>query len=109
MKKNSRLVYSTDKGRIKPEDESPPLSRRANDGVIRISRETKGRNGKGVTLITGFDLDTEALKEMAKSLKNLCGTGGTVKDGSIEIQGDQRDKILAYLKEKGFEAKRAGG
>lgn len=109
IKKSSHLVYSTDQGRIKPpiEDEAA-TSRPASDGIIRLARETKGRSGKGVTLISGFDLDTEALKEMGKTLKQLCGTGGTVKDGVIEIQGDQRDKILAWLTEKGFKAKRSG-
>lgn len=108
MKKNSQLVYSTDQGRIKPQDDTP-AARPTADGVIRIGKETKGRNGKGVTVVNGFDLDDEALKEMGKTLKQLCGTGGTVKDGTIEIQGDQRDRILTWLTDKGFKAKRAGG
>ncbi len=108
MKKNSRLVYSTDQGRIKPEDEdaSTPES---SDGIVRVSRETKGRNGKGVTLVSGLGLAPNELKAFAKKLKQVCGTGGTAKDGRIEIQGDKREKILEYLEKAGYKAKRAGG
>lgn len=107
-KKNSRLVYSTDQGRIK-QDDTPDPSAKLGDGKVRVSRETKGRKGKGVTLISGFALTEGEIKTLGKTLKQLCGTGGTVKDGVIEIQGDQRDKIVAYLLEKGFDAKKAGG
>lgn len=107
MNKNSRLVYSTDQGRIKPEKDNQ--TRSAGDGIVRIHRETKGRKGKGVTLVKGFDLEDKALKDMGKALKQVCGTGGTIKDGVIEIQGDHRDKILAYLLDKGITAKIAGG
>ena len=87
MPNNSRLVYSTDRGRIKPanaEDEATPEG----DGIARLRWETKGRKGKGVTVITGLALDHDALKDLAKQLKQYCGTGGSVKNGSIEIQGD---------------------
>ncbi len=76
---------------------------------MRVSRETKGRNGKGVTIVSGLGLAPDALKTFAKKLKQVCGTGGTAKEGRIEIQGDQREKILEYLKKEGYEAKRAGG
>jgi translation initiation factor 1 len=81
----------------------------AGDGVVRVSRETKGRKGKGVTLITGIPLAGSDLKAYAKQLKARCGTGGTVKEGVVEIQGDQRDILVPLLKEKGWTVKRAGG
>lgn len=108
MNKDSRLVYSTDVGRIKADDKAKP-SISSGDGIVRLSRETKGRKGKGVTLISGFALSAEEIKQMGKTLKQLCGTGGTVKEGVIEIQGDQRDKIMEYLKVQGFTTKRVGG
>jgi translation initiation factor 1 len=79
------------------------------DGVVRVSRETKGRKGKGVTLVTGVPLDADELPGLAKRLKNLCGAGGTVKDGVIEIQGDHRDRIVAELQGRGWTVKRSGG
>jgi translation initiation factor 1 len=79
------------------------------DGIVRIHRETKGRKGKGVTLLTGIPLPAEELKTLAKSLKQKCGTGGTVKDGVIEIQGDQRQLLLAELQKLGWKVKLAGG
>lgn len=79
------------------------------DGVIRIRLERKGRGGKAVSLIEGLTLNETALKDLSKDLKKLCGTGGSVKDGVIEIQGDHRDKLVSILKNKGFSAKKAGG
>ena len=79
------------------------------NGAVRVSRETKGRKGKGVTLVSGLPLGADELLALARKLKQLCGTGGTVKDGVIEIQGDHRDKILAELHKAGFQAKKAGG
>jgi translation initiation factor 1 len=76
---------------------------------VRIERQTKGRKGKGVTLITGIPLNDEELKTLAKSLKQKCGSGGTVKNGIIEIQGDHRDQLLPLLTEKGWNVKKAGG
>jgi translation initiation factor 1 len=104
---SSRLVYSTDKGRITA-SEAPP-NRAQGDGIVRLARDSKGRGGKGVTLITGLDLDDEGLKQLAKELKNLCGTGGTVKAGVIEIQGEQREKLKPLLEAKGYRVKIAGG
>lgn len=110
MTKNSRLVYSTETGRIKPLDPKVATqSNRESDGIVRLKRESKGRGGKGVTLVTGLPSDAEALKQLAKELKQLCGTGGTVKEGILEIQGEQRDKIKLYLEKKGFVVKIAGG
>lgn len=105
--KNSRLVYSTDTGRIKDEKPAPALPQ--GDGIVRIRRETAGRNGKGVTTISGVLLEEAKLKDLAKALKVLCGTGGAVKAGVIEIQGDQRDKLKAELERRGFTVKLAGG
>ncbi len=80
----------------------------ANDGVVRLMRETKGRKGKGVTLINGLPLDAAALKKIAKSLKQKCGSGGSVKNGVVEIQGDHRDILEKELKILGYKVKRAG-
>lgn len=116
MKKNSRLVYSTDakacpkcnnrldKCKCNNTKQSQP-----NDSVIRISRQTKGRKGSGVSLITGIPLEGKDLKILAKQLKTKCGSGGTVKDGIIEIQGDHRQTLLDELKKKGWTVKLAGG
>jgi protein-tyrosine phosphatase len=77
--------------------------------VVRLGRETKGRRGKGVTTVSDVPLDEAGLLEMATNLKDRCGTGGTVKDGVIEIQGDQRDRLAAVLEGMGFRVKRVGG
>ena len=105
--KNSRLVYSTESGRIKEEKITPTIPK--GDGIVRIRRETAGRNGKGVTTITGIPVDEAELKNIAKALKQTCGVGGSVKDGVIEIQGDQREKIKADLEKRGYTVKLAGG
>lgn len=81
----------------------------ASDGVVRVRRETKGRNGKGVTVIIGAPLDTDGLAQLAKQLKAKCGSGGTVKEGNIEIQGDHCDLVMAELNKLGWTVKRAGG
>ena len=118
---NSRLVYSSSQGCICPKCEkyfehcsckqssqqsSAPAK---NDGIVRVGRETKGRRGKGVSLVTGVPLAGEELKKLAKELKQKCGTGGTVKDGVIEIQGDHRDTLIELLQARGWVVKRAGG
>ncbi len=82
---------------------------RKNAPVIRVGRETKGRRGKGVTMVFDVPLDAAGLLELATKLKNRCGTGGTVKDGVIEIQGDQRDRLPIVLEEMGYRVKRVGG
>jgi translation initiation factor 1 len=105
--KLTRLVYSTDQGRITEEPAKP--STPTGDGIVRLRRETAGRNGKGVTTISGVLLEEGPLKDLAKALKTLCGVGGTVKDGVIEIQGDQREKLKAELEKRGFTVKLAGG
>lgn len=114
---NSKPVYSCESGRLCPQcgkaikqcacrkNSSAPKG----DGIVRIQRETKGRKGKGVTLITGVPLAGEELKTLAKALKQKCGTGGTVKNGVIEIQGDHRDLLLNELQQKGWTVKKAGG
>lgn len=101
------LVYSTETGLI--EQDEPKAQRPKGDGIVRIQRETKGRKGKGVCVITGLDLDDAPLKLLAAELKKTCGCGGSVKDGNIEIQGDVREKIKAYLEKKGMKVKLAGG
>ena len=76
------------------------------DGIVRVSRETKGRRGKAVTVIAGVPLDHDRLLKLAKELKQKCGSGGTVKDSVIEIQGDHRDKLMEELKQRGYTVKR---
>ena len=104
--KQSRLVYSTDVGRIQEGEQPQTLS---GDGTVRIRRETKGRKGKGVTTVSGIELPEAELKTLAKQLKQKCSTGGTVKSGVIEIQGDHRDLLRAELEKLGHKVKLAGG
>lgn len=116
-RKQGGLVYSTEVGRVCPGCQQAVAECRckqssavpAGDGVVRVSRETKGRKGKGVTLVTGVPLAGEALASLAKMLKARCGSGGTVKDGVIEIQGDHRDALVPLLEAKGWTVKRSGG
>lgn len=112
------LVYSTETGRMCPACRQPvarcvcgepKAASGSADGIVRVSRETKGRAGKGVTLIKGLTLDPAALAELGKRLKAACGAGGTVKDGTIEIQGDHRDRVVEQLSREGWPVKRAGG
>lgn len=106
------VVYSTDGGRIRPRpDEKHTLGEptKKSDGVVRIMRDRKQRGSKTVTVITGIPASEEALTQLAQQLKKLCGSGGTVKDGIIEIQGDHRDKIQAKLTGMGYKVKLAGG
>lgn len=105
---SNRLVYSTETGRIK-ESKTPPSPLPMGDGIVRIRRETAGRKGKGVTTISGLPLATEPLKVLVKELKQACGTGGSIKDGVVEIQGDMREKIKTELENRGFTVKLAGG
>ena len=121
MKKNSAndapVVYSSEFGRICPGCGKPvkgcicrkSASAPPGDGVVRVRRESKGRGGKTVMVITGLPLDAAALTALAGELKKSCGCGGTCKDGVIEIQGDHGEQILAGLAKRGYKAKRAGG
>ena len=118
---NSRLVYSTESGRICPECQKPapectckkkpskaqPVFRQ--DGIVRIRREVKGRKGKTVTVIFGFQPGQTDLNALAKQLKQQCGAGGSVKDGVITIQGDHRVTVLKLLEAQGHKVKLAGG
>lgn len=101
------LVYSTEKGRIIPE--KMQSDRPKGDGIIRIQRQTSGRKGKGVCVITGLDLDDKSIVSLASELKRRTGCGGSVKDGIIEIQGDHRDQLKQILEQKGFTVKFSGG
>ena len=110
------LVYSTDAGRMCPACRQPVAAcvcgqkaLPAGDGIVRVSRETKGRAGKGVTLVKGLALDAAALTALAKQLKAACGSGGTVKDGVIEVQGDHVERVAEWLRKEGRVVKRAGG
>lgn len=100
------LVYSTDSGRISQQKEK---SVTPSDGFARVRRETKGRKGKGVVVISGLGLDNKALKELAKKLKKTCGSGGSVVDETIEVQGDKREVIQQVLEKAGFKVKFTGG
>jgi len=104
---DNRVVFSTEQGRIPPEKEEQSVPQ--GDGIVRIRRETKGRKGKGVSVIEGLGLPEKELKSLAKELKKRCGTGGSVKDFAIEIQGDQREVCKEYLEKKGFRVKFSGG
>jgi len=116
-KSATRAVYSTDGGRLCHQCHRPvsgcickdaaPASQ--GDGIVRIRRESKGRGGKTVTLIHGVPLASAPLKDLAKKLKKRCGVGGSVKEGVIETQGDQRDTCKAVLEGLGFQVKLAGG
>jgi translation initiation factor 1 len=111
------LVYSSEFGQMCPRcnhpvgkcicQQKPSLPK--GDGIVRLKRETKGRKGKGVTLITGLPLDDDGLKKLAKALKQKSGSGGSVKNGIIEIQGDHRDMLEKELTGLGYKVKRAGG
>lgn len=104
---NSRLVYSTDGGLIKEQASPQSASPFPADGVVRIRRETKGRKGAGVISIHGVPADQQ--KTIATLLKKKCGTGGGLKEGVIEIQGDKRDLIRSELEKAGFTVKQVGG
>jgi len=118
---NSRLVYSTESGKICSSCQKPvskytckkkkPRSQTniKYDGIIRIQREVKGRKGKTVTTLSGFLITDAELKNLATRLKRRCGTGGSVKDGVIIIQGDHRDTLVVELKNQGFNVKISGG
>lgn len=112
------LVYSTEAGRMCPDCRQPQAacvckqvaaSQVLGDGVVRVQRETKGRGGKAVTVVRGLPLDATALTELAKKLKAACGSGGTVKDGVVEVQGDHVARVMSWLQAQGYKPKKAGG
>jgi translation initiation factor 1 len=117
LKNLGALVYSTETGRTCPDcrkaialcicKQVKPVA--AGDGFIRVSRETKGRGGKTATVAKGFTIENDVLTVLSKKLKSACGSGGTVKDGAVEIQGDHVEKVMALLQADGFKVKRAGG
>jgi translation initiation factor 1 len=112
------LVYSTEGGRMCPACRKPvpqcicgtqASTVLRGDGVARVSRETKGRGGKVVTIVRGVEADAATLAALGKQIRTLCGSGGTVKDGVIEVQGDHCERVIAFMKEAGWAVKRAGG
>ena len=113
------FVYSSEEGRLCPHCGRPVAEcvcaterrqrRPGAGGTVRVSRQTKGRKGRGVTVVTGLPLSEAELAELGADLKRRCGSGGTVKAGSIEIQGDHRDLIVAELTARGWQARRTGG
>lgn len=115
--KNAGLVYSSERGRTCPFCGYPikecicrlPGTPPKGDGFVRVRREAKGRGGKEVIVIQGVPLAPAPLAELAKELKKSLSTGGSVKDGNIEIQGDHRTKIVALLEQRGWKVKLAGG
>lgn len=122
----SRLVYSTDSGRVCPACGQPvahctckataaaqartrQVGSGKADNIVRVQLDTKGRKGKGVTVVNGVPLADDALAQLGKQLKAQCGAGGTVKDGVIEVQGDHREVVMAALQKLGYTVKRVGG
>jgi translation initiation factor 1 len=110
---NGGLVYSTDGGRMCPGCRQPvasctckAASAPVGDGIARVSRQSKGRGGKTVTLVKGLALDPVALAALGKQLRTACGSGGTVKDGVLEVQGDHVERIVDELGKQGYKAKR---
>ncbi len=114
---NSELVYSTEFNNTCPKCNKPlkkcvckkQNAQQKKDGIVRVGRETKGRKGKGVTTVSGLPIQLDDIKDVAKVLKQKCGSGGTVKDAVIEIQGDHRDVVMEELAKQGFTVKRSGG
>lgn len=112
-----RLVFSTDGGELCPRCELPRMvcecaseqASHAGDSTVVVARETKGRRGKGVTVVRGVGGTHAELAALGKELKKRCGSGGTVKDGVIEIQGEHRDTLVAELTRRGYAVKRSGG
>ena len=119
--RNAELVYSTGTGDIRGEKprgrkgvrrggaERSAMQAAPADGIVRVGRETKGRKGKVVTILTGLPVRGQELAALARELKALCGAGGTVRDGVVEIQGDHRDRIVRALEDRGWRVKRSGG
>jgi translation initiation factor 1 len=108
---NSKTVWSSEDGDLRKQNDTPAIvnSLPPQQQTIYLHRESKGRGGKGVTLVKGLVLSEGDLSVLAKKLKQICGSGGTVKDGVIEIQGEQREKIADTLRKLGYKVKVAGG
>ena len=118
---NIKRVYSSEEGRFCPncgkraencscrKDKKVGAQKAPADGIVRLRRELSGRGGKTVIVITGLSLEDKALKELGKKLKKMCGTGGSVKNGAIEIQGEHRAKLMTELEKLGYKVKAAGG
>jgi len=115
---DSRLVYSTEAGRMCPACRKPLAScacaqqakaQPQGDGRVRVSREKQGRGGKTVTVVRGLALDADALVALGRQLRAACGAGGTAKDGVLEVQGDHVERVLAFLVQQGHAARRGGG
>ncbi|WP_394128959.1 stress response translation initiation inhibitor YciH [Shewanella maritima] len=104
---NISLVYSTDKGRIEQPEQAEQVPQ--GDGIVRIHKDSKGRKGKGVSVIKGLALDAKELKALAQKLKKQCGCGGTVKEFNIEVQTDNREQIKTSLEKMNYKVKLAGG
>jgi translation initiation factor 1 len=121
--RDAQTVYSSEHGRHCPHCGLPKkkcvcrasprgdksVANADSDGIVRVGRTSKGRGGKTITEVKGVQLPEAELRDLAKALKRRCGTGGTLKDGVIEIQGDQRDTLVAELEARGFTVKRSGG
>ena len=117
---DDRIVFSSEHGRLCPHCGAPSGRCRCKkkkaaappptgDGIVRVSRTRRGRKGKTVTLVEGVLVSSDALRDLASDLKKRCGTGGAIKEGIIEIQGDQRETLVSALEEKGFRVKVSGG
>ncbi|MCL1048568.1 stress response translation initiation inhibitor YciH [Shewanella abyssi] len=104
---NVSLVYSTDCGRIS--EEKAPKNAPLGDGIVRIHKDSKGRKGKGVSVIKGLGLPEKELKALAQKLKKQCGCGGTVKDFCVEVQTDNREQLKTIIEKLGYTVKLAGG
>lgn len=118
--RSTGLVYSTDSGRMCPTCRLPAADCQCKaqakaqalpkgDGVVRVSRDSKGRGGKTMTVVRGLSLDAEALATLGKRLRTACGAGGTAKEGVLEVQGDHVERVIAWLQQEGWTVKRAGG
>jgi translation initiation factor 1 len=111
-------VYSIETGRVCPRCGKPQVAcicknttapNASGDGIVRVQKESKGRGGKVVTLVTGLNLDDDTLKKLAGELMRVCGAGGAIKDAVIEIQGDHRDALIPVLQKEGYRVKKVGG
>jgi len=118
MARERGTVWSSDGGRACPGCDQPvdrcvcreqASGQPSGDGVVRVAREVKGRRGKAVTVVTGLSLNAAEMDDLARDLKKACGTGGSVKDGAVEIQGEKREQVAQMLRDRGFSVKLVGG